>query len=224
MQCVWAMVICFYTITTKCNDALNTFYCHSDSVRHDMTWLLHADAAHACQPNRTASGRLKALWHQLHQCSSSEQWQCASILSIPCRMSHQHQTRLIAILTTLDTKWWLNVLLPPSLNLNSVTPGHQWGCIAPLLSMPLIWSVTMCFYTITIKFNGPLNTFYCRSHNVRHELVFWRTVAGKPKFNGLFFLLWDGLHMPVWSQFSWAAALTAHLICYWLQDSSNLPP
>ena len=36
MQCVWAMVICFYTITTKCNDALNTFYCHADSIRHEM--------------------------------------------------------------------------------------------------------------------------------------------------------------------------------------------
>lgn len=36
VQCVWAMVICFCTITTKCNDALNTFYCHSDSVRHEM--------------------------------------------------------------------------------------------------------------------------------------------------------------------------------------------
>ena len=36
VQCVWAMVICFYTITTKCNDALNTFYCHSGSVRHEM--------------------------------------------------------------------------------------------------------------------------------------------------------------------------------------------
>ena len=107
----------------------------------DMQWLLHA--AHACQPNRTASGRLKASWHQFHECSSFEQWQCASILSIPSRMSHQ--TRLIAILTTLDTKWWLNVLLLASPN--SVTPDHLWGCsITPINDFRLI-SDNVLLYT-----------------------------------------------------------------------------
>ena len=103
MQCVWAMVICFYISLPS----VMMHWTRSIAILTalDMNWLLHA--AHACQPNRTASGRLKASWHQFHQCSSSEQWQYASILSIPCRMSHQ--TRLIAILTTLDTKWWLNV-------------------------------------------------------------------------------------------------------------------
>lgn len=83
--------------------------------------------------------------------------------------------------------------------------------VASLLSMPFVWSVTMCFYTITTKCIGPLNTFYCRSRNVRHELLFWRATAGKPKFDGLFFLLWDwrlftpveyaDLH-PIWSDYS----------------------
>jgi len=40
MQCVWAMVVCFYTITTKCNGALNTFDCHINSVRCEMVVAL----------------------------------------------------------------------------------------------------------------------------------------------------------------------------------------
>ena len=83
--------------------------------------------------------------------------------------------------------------------------------VASLLSMPFVWSMTMCFYTITKKYNGSLNTFHCPSHNVRHELVFWRATVGRPKFDGLFFILWDwrlftpveyaDLH-PIWSDYS----------------------
>ena len=139
MQCVWAMVICFYISLPS----VMMHWTRSIAILTalDMNWLLHA--AHACQPNRTASGRLKASWHKFHQCSSSEQWQCASILSIPCRMSHQ--TRLIAILTTLDMKWWLNVLLLASPN--SVTPGHLWGCsITSIDDLRLISDNVLLYY------------------------------------------------------------------------------
>ena len=83
--------------------------------------------------------------------------------------------------------------------------------VASLLSMPFVWSVTMCFYTITTKYNGPLNTFSCHSHNVRHELVFWRGTDWKPKLDGLFFLLWVWRLftsveyadlLPIWSDYS----------------------
>ncbi len=40
MQCEWAMVVCFYTITTKCNGPLNTRYCHINSVRCEMVVAL----------------------------------------------------------------------------------------------------------------------------------------------------------------------------------------
>ena len=107
----------------------------------DTKWWLHAD--NACQSKLNRTGAAKASPHQFHQHSSSEQWQCAYILSIPSRMDHQ--TRLTAILTALDTKWWLNVLLLASPN--SVTPGHLWGCSnTPINALRLISDNVLLYY------------------------------------------------------------------------------
>ncbi len=112
--------------------------------------------------------------------------------------------------TALDTEWRPIVLLQASLNWTASGPTTT-KVATSLLSMQCVGAMVICLYTITTKCNGPLNTFYCRSHNVRHELVFWRAIAGKPKFDGLFFLLWDWrLFTPVeyadllsiWSDYS----------------------
>ena len=95
--------------------------------------------------------------------------------------------------------------------------------------MRFVWSVTMCFYTITAKYNEPLNTFYCHTFGVRHEMVFWRATGKEAKFDGLFFLLWDWQVftsveyadlLPIWSDYSISIL---YAICVWRECAKNNP-
>ena len=78
--------------------------------------------------------------------------------------------------------------------------------VASLLSMFFVWSVTMSFYTIATKYNGPLYTFYCNRSCVRHEMVFWWATSDEPKFDGLFFFSWH------WRLFTWVEYADLFLI------------
>ena len=40
-----------------------------------------------------------------------------------------------------------------------------------LLSIQCVWALTICFYTIITKCNGPLNTIYCHTNSVGYEMV-----------------------------------------------------
>jgi len=106
------------------------------------------------------------LRHHFYRCSSSEQCWYTSILSSWLIMGHY--PRLFAILTEFDTEWrplvWLWV-------------SPKWKVSGPtkvatsLVSMQCVWAMVVCFYTITTKCNGALNTFDCHINSVRYEMV-----------------------------------------------------
>jgi len=124
-----------------------------------------ATTRHGMQQITQNSGSY-GLRHHFYRCSSSEQCWYTSILSSWLIMGHY--PRLFVILTELDTEWRPIVRL-------WVSP--KWKVSVPtkvatsLISMQCVWAMVVCFYTITTKCNGALNTFDCHINSVRCEMV-----------------------------------------------------
>ena len=104
--------------------------------------------------------------HHFHWWSSSEQCWYTSILSSWLIMGHY--PRLFAILTELDTRWRPFVRLWGSSKWSSI---RGTKVATSLVSMQCAWAMVVCFYTITTKCNGALNTFDCHINSFRYEMV-----------------------------------------------------
>ena len=124
-----------------------------------------ATTRHGMQQITQNSGSY-GLRHHFYRCSSSEQCWYTSILSSWLIMGHY--PRLFVILTELDTEWRPTVRLwvSPKWKVSGPTKVATW-----LISMQCVWAMVVCFYTITTKCNGALNTFDCHINSVRCEMV-----------------------------------------------------
>ena len=98
MNIAVAVTIYFHTIVTDYDARLDAYICHIGNVTHGM--VIDCGAASEHKINRIRSPT--RLYHRLYQCSSYQQWQPTSILSLPTTIGHYLLN--FAILTASDMK------------------------------------------------------------------------------------------------------------------------